>query len=65
MTVFNQPTQTLATLTIGGSILFQPILGKAIDRLGEKTVICMEAILLILSAWVRLASSSSQRWPFC
>ena len=51
VTVFNQPTQTLATLmTIGGviGVLFQPILGKAIDRLGEKTVICMEAILLML-----------------
>ena len=39
VTVFNQPTQTLATLlTIGGiiGILFQPFLGWAIDRLGER-----------------------------
>jgi predicted MFS family arabinose efflux permease len=48
--VFNQPIQTMATLfTIGGviGILFQPLLGKAIDRLGERVILASEAILLI------------------
>jgi predicted MFS family arabinose efflux permease len=51
VTVFNQPTQTLATLlTIGGmiGILFQPLLGWAIDHLGERKVLIAEAFLLIL-----------------
>jgi len=53
VTVFNQPTQTLATLlTIGGiiGILFQPFLGRAIDKLGERTVLISEAVLLVF-AW--------------
>jgi predicted MFS family arabinose efflux permease len=48
--VFAQPTQTMATLfTIGGviGILFQPLLGKAIDRLGERTILAGEAVILI------------------
>jgi predicted MFS family arabinose efflux permease len=48
--VFNQPTQTMATLfTIGGviGILFQPLLGKAIDRLGERLILAAEGIILI------------------
>ena len=51
VTVFHQPTQTLATLlTIGGviGILFQPLLGWAIDHLGERLVLITEALLLIL-----------------
>ena len=51
VTVFNQPTQIIATLlTIGGiiGILFQPLLGWAIDRLGERFVLASEAVLLIL-----------------
>jgi predicted MFS family arabinose efflux permease len=51
VTIFNQPTQTLATLlTIGGviGILFQPLLGWAIDHLGERLVLIWEAILLML-----------------
>lgn len=50
VTVFNQPTQTLATLmTIGGviGILFQPFLGRMIDRLGERFVLAAEAVLLV------------------
>ena len=50
VTVFKQPTQTLATLyTIGGiiGILFQPLLGWAIDRLGERPVLMAEAGLLV------------------
>jgi predicted MFS family arabinose efflux permease len=50
VTVFHQPTQTIATLVmIGGGIgiLFQPLLGRAIDKLGERTVLLSEAALLI------------------
>jgi predicted MFS family arabinose efflux permease len=50
VTVFHQPTTAVATLlTIGGvaGIVFQPTLGWAIDRLGEKPVLMMEAGLLI------------------
>jgi predicted MFS family arabinose efflux permease len=51
VTIFKQPTETIATLlTIGGviGILFQPILGRAIDRYGEKLILQLEAILLVL-----------------
>jgi predicted MFS family arabinose efflux permease len=49
VTIFQQPTQTLATLlTIGGviGVLFQPLLGWAIDHLGERFVLVSEAALL-------------------
>jgi predicted MFS family arabinose efflux permease len=49
VTIFNQPTQTLATLmTVGGviGVFFQPFLGRAIDRLGERPVLIAEAVLL-------------------
>ena len=51
VTIFNQPTQTLATLyMLGGviGIIFQPFLGKAIDRLGERRILCGEALLLVV-----------------
>jgi predicted MFS family arabinose efflux permease len=51
VTVFKQPTQTIATLlTIGGiiGIVFQPVLGRAIDRLGERRVMRAEAMLLVV-----------------
>jgi predicted MFS family arabinose efflux permease len=50
VTVFHQPTQTIATLlTIGGIIglFFQPLLGYTTDRLGERFVLASEAFLLI------------------
>lgn len=50
VTIFNQPTQTMATLmTIGGviGIIFQPFLGRMIDRLGERFVLAGEAVLLV------------------
>lgn len=50
VTVFNQPTQIIATLlTIGGiiGILFQPFLGWAIDKYGERIVLAFEAFSLI------------------
>jgi predicted MFS family arabinose efflux permease len=49
--VFQQPTQIMATLvTIGGviGILFQPLLGRAIDRFGERVVLAAEAVLLVV-----------------
>ncbi len=51
VTIFNQPTQTLATLyAIGGiiGIAFQPLLGWAVDRLGERFVLATEAVMLAL-----------------
>jgi MFS family permease len=48
--VLNQPTQIMATLfTIGGviGILFQPLLGWAIDRFGERVVLALEAVILV------------------
>jgi MFS family permease len=50
VTIFNKPTQTLATLyTIGGiiGILFQPLLGKTIDKFGERFVLTTEAVALV------------------
>lgn len=50
VTIFNQPTSTIATLmTIGGviGIVFQPFLGKMVDRLGERFVLCSEAVVLV------------------
>jgi len=50
VTVFHQKTQVVATLlTIGGiiGIFFKPLLGKAIDKFGEKTILTAEAIILI------------------
>jgi len=51
VTIFLQPTQTIATLmVIGGVIgmLFQPVLGRAIDRYGEKLIMQIEAVLLVV-----------------
>lgn len=48
--VFEQPTQTMATLfTISGiiGVLFQPLLGRAVDKLGERIVLAGEAVVLI------------------
>ncbi|MCB4792122.1 MAG: MFS transporter [Elusimicrobia bacterium] len=50
VTVFLQPTQSIAKLlTIGGviGIVFKPILGRAIDKYGEKTILAGEAVVLI------------------
>ncbi len=49
VTIYGKPTQTIATLLIIGGvigILFQPLLGRAIDKLGEKVVLATEAVLL-------------------
>ena len=50
VTVFHKPTQTIATLLVIGGIIgivFQPFLGRAIDRFGEKTIVTIEAITFI------------------
>lgn len=50
VTVYHKPTQTVATLLMLGGVLgivFQPLLGRAIDRLGERTILAAEAFLLI------------------
>ncbi len=50
VTIYHKPTQTIATLlVIGGiiGIIFQPFLGRAIDRFGEKTIITIEAVAFI------------------
>jgi predicted MFS family arabinose efflux permease len=50
VSVLKQPTQIMATLfTIGGviGILFQPLLGWAIDRFGERVVLALEAVILV------------------
>jgi len=51
VTIFNQPTQTIATLmTLGGmiGILFQPLLGRTIDRFGERLIMQIEAVMLVM-----------------
>jgi predicted MFS family arabinose efflux permease len=51
VTIFEKPTQTIATLmTIGGliGILFQPVLGRAIDRYGERLIMQVEAVMLVM-----------------
>ncbi|MFZ5910380.1 MAG: MFS transporter [Chloroflexota bacterium] len=50
VSVLGQPTQIMATLyTIGGviGVLFQPLLGWTIDKLGERTVLAAEAVILV------------------
>jgi hypothetical protein len=50
VTVFKQKTQTIAVLlTLGGiiGIFFKPFLGRAIDRICERTILAGEAFLLI------------------
>jgi predicted MFS family arabinose efflux permease len=50
VTIFGQPTDIIATLLmIGGiiGILFQPFLGWAIDRFGERLVLASEAVILV------------------
>jgi predicted MFS family arabinose efflux permease len=50
VTVFNKSTAMLATLmTVGGviGIFFNLLLGRAIDRLGERFILMSEAILLV------------------
>ena len=50
VTVFKQKTHVLATLlAVGGviGIFFKPMLGKAIDKLGERLILSAEAVILV------------------
>jgi MFS family permease len=49
--VFHQPAWIFAQLWIVAAILgvfFQPLLGRAIDRLGERTVLMADSVLILL-----------------
>lgn len=49
--IFNQPVTTFAILGLVGTLAgipFRAALGQAIDKLGEKTIIATESVLLIL-----------------
>jgi len=51
VTVFHQPTAVIAwLLTIGAivGIVTQPVIGRLIDLLGERTMLSMEAALLVI-----------------
>lgn len=48
--IFNQRTEVVATLLTAGGIIgifFKPLLGRAIDRLGERFILMAEAALLV------------------
>jgi len=50
VTVFRQPTQVLATLIMIGGLLgiaLLPVIGRAIDRFGERTILSAEAVVLV------------------
>jgi len=50
VTVFEQKTQVVATLLMIGGIIgifFKPMLGRAIDRFGERFILTTEAVILI------------------
>ena len=50
VTVFGQKTYVVATLLMIGGIIgifFKPLLGRAIDRLGERFILTAEAVILI------------------
>lgn len=50
VTVFEQKTQTIAFLLLAGGVIgifFKPWLGQLIDKVGEKTILISEAIVLI------------------
>lgn len=49
--VFHQPVTVFALLGIAGTVLgifFKPALGSAIDRLGERAIIMMESVALVV-----------------
>ena len=50
VTIFKQKTQAIATLLMIGGIIgifFKPMLGRAIDRFGERFILTTEAVILI------------------
>jgi predicted MFS family arabinose efflux permease len=51
VTVFQQPTERVAGLLFAGGLIgigFNPLLGRAIDRLGERFILMAEAAVLIV-----------------
>ena len=51
VTIFKQPTTLLATLMFTGGVIgiaFQPFLGWAIDKFGERVVLASEAVMLVV-----------------
>lgn len=51
VTIYHKPTQTIATLlVIGGviGIIFQPFLGRAIDKFGERKILMAEAMTFVI-----------------
>ena len=50
VSVYGKPTSVVAALYLAGGlagVVFQPIIGKAVDRLGERFMLGLEAIILI------------------
>jgi len=50
VTVFNKSTAMVATLMTAGGVIgvfFNPVLGRAIDKLGERRILMSEAFLLV------------------
>lgn len=51
VTIFGKPTVLIASLyTIGGilGVVFQPVLGRLIDRFGERSMLVIEGIILVV-----------------
>lgn len=51
VTIFRQNTAMVATLLTAGGVIgifFNPVLGRAIDRFGERRILMMEAVLLFV-----------------
>ncbi len=50
VSVYGKPTSVMAALYLSGGaagVVFQPLIGRAVDRLGERFMLGLEAILLI------------------
>lgn len=66
--LFDQKAYVFAELWITASVIgifFQPLLGRLIDRLGERTILLVDAVSMtipILGGWVWLAYGPA--WVF-
>ena len=50
VTIYHKPTTTMAALYFAAGfagVIFQPLIGKAVDRLGERFVLGLEATILV------------------
>jgi predicted MFS family arabinose efflux permease len=62
VTIFKQPTDRVAGLLFAGGVIgivFNPLLGRAIDRLGERFILMAEAVVLV---FVCLGYGFARRW---